>query len=121
MTPNAVLRGADEKRIKLVFATRMNLVKLARSMTVADALAAAREAPVVTVTPVIERTSAGPFIHIPEAAGYGGTPFSPRDIPRPSAPGPNTITGGKFPPDFHFFFCVAPTPAPPLPPRLPPP
>jgi 8-oxo-dGTP pyrophosphatase MutT (NUDIX family) len=82
MTPNAVLRGADEKRIKLVFATRMNLVKLARSMTVADALAAAREAPVVTVTPVIERTSAGPFIHIPEAAGYGGTRFAADDIPR---------------------------------------
>jgi 8-oxo-dGTP pyrophosphatase MutT (NUDIX family) len=82
MTPSAVLRGADEKRIKLVFATRMNLVKLGRSKTVAGALAAARAAPVVTVTPVIEKTSAGPFIHIPEAAGYGATRFAARDIPR---------------------------------------
>jgi 8-oxo-dGTP pyrophosphatase MutT (NUDIX family) len=82
MTPNAVLRGADEKRIKLVFATRMNLVKLGRSKTVVGALAAARAAPVVTVTPVIEKTSAGPFIHIPEAAGYGATRFAARDIPR---------------------------------------
>jgi 8-oxo-dGTP pyrophosphatase MutT (NUDIX family) len=82
MTPSAVLRGADEKCIKLVFATRMNLVKLSRSKTVSDALAAARAAPVVTVTPVIEKTNAGPFIQIPEAAGYGGTRFAARDIPR---------------------------------------
>ena len=81
-TPDAVLRGADEKRIKLVFATRMNLLKLARSKTVADALAAARGTPVVTVTPVIEKTSAGPFIHIPEAAGYGATRIAAGDIPR---------------------------------------
>src|SRR5258708_8818593 len=96
MTPNAVLRGADEKRIKLVFATRMNLVKLARCKTAADALAAAREAPVVTVTPVIERTSAGPFIHIPEAAGYGGARLSPGDTPPASAAGPITLTRLNF-------------------------
>jgi 8-oxo-dGTP pyrophosphatase MutT (NUDIX family) len=82
MTPQAVLGGADAGRIKLVFATRMNLVKLARSTTVADALATAREASIVTVTPVIEKTGAGPFIHIPEAAGYGGARFAAGDIPR---------------------------------------
>jgi 8-oxo-dGTP pyrophosphatase MutT (NUDIX family) len=82
MTPQAVLGGADAGRIKLVFATRMNLVKLARSATVADALAAAREAPIVAVTPVIEKTGAGPFIHIPEAAGYGAGRFAAGDIPR---------------------------------------
>ena len=82
MTPEAVLAGADAGRIKLVFATRMNLVKLGRSSTVADALAAARTAPIVTVTPVIEKTSAGPFIHIPEAAGYGAGRFAAGDIPR---------------------------------------
>jgi 8-oxo-dGTP pyrophosphatase MutT (NUDIX family) len=82
MAPDAVLRGADEKRIKVVFATRMNLLKLASSKTVADALAAARGAPIVTVTPVVEKTSAGPFIHVPEAAGYGATRFAAGDIPR---------------------------------------
>jgi 8-oxo-dGTP pyrophosphatase MutT (NUDIX family) len=81
-TPDAVLRDADEKRVKLVFATRMNLVKLARSRTVADALAAARSAPIVTVMPVVEKTSAGPFIHIPEEAGYGATRIAAGDIPR---------------------------------------
>ncbi len=82
MTPQAVLGGADAGRIKLVFATRMNLVKLARSATVAEAIAAAHSAPVVTVTPVIEKTGGGPFIHIPEAAGYGGARFAAGDIPR---------------------------------------
>lgn len=82
MTPNAVLAGADAGRIKLVFATRMNLIKLGRSATVAEALAAAQLTPIVTVTPVIEKTSGGPFIHIPEAAGYGGTRFGAGDIPR---------------------------------------
>jgi 8-oxo-dGTP pyrophosphatase MutT (NUDIX family) len=82
MTPQAVLGGADAGRIKLVFATRMNLVKLARSATVAAALAAARDAPIVTVTPIIEKTDGGPFIHIPEAAGYGGARFAAGDIPR---------------------------------------
>jgi 8-oxo-dGTP pyrophosphatase MutT (NUDIX family) len=82
MTPEAALAGADAGRIKLVFATRMNLVKLARSTNVADALAAARGAKIVTVTPVIEKTRFGPFIHIPEAADYGGTRFAAADIPR---------------------------------------
>src|SRR4029077_6707169 len=62
-TPQAVLAGADAARIKLVFATRVNLVKLARSRNVAEAIAAARNAPIVTVTPVIEKTGAGPFIN----------------------------------------------------------
>jgi 8-oxo-dGTP pyrophosphatase MutT (NUDIX family) len=81
-TPQAVLAGADAGRLKLVFATRMKLRKLARSATVADAVAAARGAGIVTVTPVIEKTGAGPFIHIPEEAGYGGARFAAGDIPR---------------------------------------
>jgi 8-oxo-dGTP pyrophosphatase MutT (NUDIX family) len=82
MTPASVLAGADAGRIKLVFATRMNLLKLGHSATVAEALAAARSASIVTVTPVIEKTGSEPFIHIPEAAGYGGTRFAAGDIPR---------------------------------------
>jgi 8-oxo-dGTP pyrophosphatase MutT (NUDIX family) len=81
-TPAAVLAGAEAGRVKLVFATRMNLIKLARSDTVAGALAASRREAIVTVTPVIEKTDAGPFIHIPEAAGYGGGRFAAGNIPR---------------------------------------
>jgi 8-oxo-dGTP pyrophosphatase MutT (NUDIX family) len=82
VTPQAVLGGADAGIIKLVFATRMNLVKLARSTNVANAVAAARSAKIVTVTPVIEKTSGGPFVHIPEAAGYGATRIAAGGIPR---------------------------------------
>jgi 8-oxo-dGTP pyrophosphatase MutT (NUDIX family) len=82
MTPQALLGSADAGRIKLVFATRMNLVKLARSANVADAIAAARNAKIVTVTPVVEKTSCGPFVHIPEAAGYGATRVAAGNIPR---------------------------------------
>lgn len=81
MTPQAVLDGADAGRIKLVFATRINLIRLARSTNVAGAILAARGTPIVTMTPVIEKTSDGPFIHIPEGAGYGGTRFAAGDIP----------------------------------------
>lgn len=81
-TPQAALAGADAGRIKLVFATRMNLVKLARSDTVAGAFAASRTAPIVTVMPVIEKTDGGRFIHIPEAAGYGAGRFAAGNIPR---------------------------------------
>jgi 8-oxo-dGTP pyrophosphatase MutT (NUDIX family) len=81
-TPRSVLAGADAGRIKLVFATRMNLLKLARSASVAEAIAAARNARIVTVTPVIEKTGAERFIRIPEAAGYGGGRFASGNIPR---------------------------------------
>ncbi|HXT08662.1 MAG TPA: hypothetical protein VN715_17225, partial [Roseiarcus sp.] len=81
-TPRAALAGADAGRIKLVFATRMNLVKLARSATVAAALAASRAEAIVTVTPVIENTDTGRFIRIPEAAGYGAGRFAAGNIPR---------------------------------------
>ena len=81
-TPRAALAGADAGRIKLVFATRMNLVKLARSATVAAALAASRTEAIVTVTPVIENTDTGRFIRIPEAAGYGAGRFAAGNIPR---------------------------------------
>jgi 8-oxo-dGTP pyrophosphatase MutT (NUDIX family) len=82
VTPSAALSRADEGRFKLVFATRMNLLKLARSKTVVDAVAAARAAPIVTVTPIIEKTDAGPFIRIPEAADYGVTRVASARIPR---------------------------------------
>jgi 8-oxo-dGTP pyrophosphatase MutT (NUDIX family) len=70
-TPNAALRAAEEGRYKLIFATLMNLGRLGRSATVAEALATARRAAIVTVCPEWVTTSAGEVIRIPEAAGYG--------------------------------------------------
>jgi hypothetical protein len=67
----------------LVFATRMNLAKLARSSTVEEALAATRAAPVVTVMPEVLHGPEGPMFRIPGAAGYGVTEVLAKGIPRP--------------------------------------
>jgi 8-oxo-dGTP pyrophosphatase MutT (NUDIX family) len=75
-TPEAALRAAEQGRYKLIFATLMNLARLGRSRTVAEALAAARREAIVTVCPEWVTTSAGEVIRIPEAAGYGASEIS---------------------------------------------
>jgi 8-oxo-dGTP pyrophosphatase MutT (NUDIX family) len=80
--PEAALAEADAGRANLVFATRMNLKRLAASASVAAALDAARAAPVVTVCPEILKRSDGTFFRIPEAAGYGAAEFSAAGITR---------------------------------------
>jgi 8-oxo-dGTP pyrophosphatase MutT (NUDIX family) len=55
---------------KLMFPTRMNLMKLARAASVDEALVTARAAPPVTVEPWLEKTVDGEFVRIREDAGY---------------------------------------------------
>jgi 8-oxo-dGTP pyrophosphatase MutT (NUDIX family) len=70
--PQQALREAETGARTLVFATQMNLQKLARYATVADAITAARASPVVTVTPQVERLPEGRRrLRIPAEAGYG--------------------------------------------------
>jgi 8-oxo-dGTP pyrophosphatase MutT (NUDIX family) len=71
ITPQQALRDGEAGSRTLVFATQMNLVKLARYRTVAEAVAASRAAPIVTVMPTFERTATSTTYRIPEAAGYG--------------------------------------------------
>lgn len=71
--PEAALNDADQGRRTLVFATAMNLKKLARYNTVAETVTATRAVPVVTVMPRMERTPEGRKLHIPAEAGYGVT------------------------------------------------
>lgn len=71
--PRGAIDGTAQGRFKLVFATRMNLMRLLRSKTPDDALARARGTPVVTVMP--ELVDEGPSIRIPAEAGYGGSLF----------------------------------------------
>jgi 8-oxo-dGTP pyrophosphatase MutT (NUDIX family) len=69
--PADVVAGGDDGRYRLVFATRMNLVKLGAARTVANALAAARASSIVTVTPRLEDRPEGRVFRIPMDAGYG--------------------------------------------------
>jgi 8-oxo-dGTP pyrophosphatase MutT (NUDIX family) len=69
-TPSAALADADAGRCTIVFPTRLNLLKLARSHGVEEALATARAARIVTVMPRIEQTDAGAVLRIPAEADY---------------------------------------------------
>jgi len=75
-TPAAALAAAEAGRRTLVFATRLNLQRLAGFATVADAFAVTAAAPVVTVQPEAVRTRDGVIqMRIPVEAGYGGPLF----------------------------------------------
>jgi len=73
ISPERAIADSEAKRITLVFATRMNLAKLARSGDVTAALAAARREAIVTVCPELVETPEGKMLRIPAAAGYGIT------------------------------------------------
>jgi 8-oxo-dGTP pyrophosphatase MutT (NUDIX family) len=80
--PRAMVAAADAGTYRLVFATRMNLLKLADSPTVEAALAAARTARIVTVVPRFEQRAEGMFLCIPREAGYGVDAVPADNIPR---------------------------------------
>ena len=82
VVPEAILAEAEANRVKMVFATRMNLRKLARSRTVAEALSAARREPIVTVHPERVDGPEGAVIRIPLEAGYGVAEVPAAGIPR---------------------------------------
>src|SRR5260370_26667986 len=65
IAPQTAVAEADAKRVTLVFATRMNLLKLARSGDVAAVLAAARDGTIVTVRPEVAQSPAGRGPRIP--------------------------------------------------------
>jgi 8-oxo-dGTP pyrophosphatase MutT (NUDIX family) len=72
--PQQALREAQARKRTLVFATQLNLDKLTAYATVADAVAATRKSPIVTVMPrVINRTATSRTLQIPAEAGYGIT------------------------------------------------
>ena len=82
IAPGQALRDAEAGSRTLLFPTHMNLLKLAAHVTVAEAVAAARENPVVTVTPRVERTATGRTLHIPAEAGYGITEWAVAAAPK---------------------------------------
>jgi len=64
---------ADRKRWNVIFPTKLNLMKLAQSHTVADALATARATPPISVTPWTEDGPDGLILRIRDDAGYTQT------------------------------------------------
>ncbi|HEY7979819.1 MAG TPA: NUDIX hydrolase [Rhizomicrobium sp.] len=64
---------ADRKKWNVIFPTKLNLMKLAKSKTVAEAVATARANPPLTVTPWVEQGADGPILKIRDDAGYEQT------------------------------------------------
>ncbi|MBR0663247.1 NUDIX hydrolase [Roseomonas hellenica] len=71
ISPRVALTEADAGRHKLVVATRLNLMRLARFDSVAAILAHAAATPVVTIRPRSTETPEGRLMHFPIEAGYG--------------------------------------------------
>jgi 8-oxo-dGTP pyrophosphatase MutT (NUDIX family) len=82
MSPEKAIAESDAKRVSLMFATRLNLQKLGRSRTVAEALAAARTDKIVTVCPEIADTPSGKMFRIPADAGYAVHELPVAGMPR---------------------------------------
>jgi 8-oxo-dGTP pyrophosphatase MutT (NUDIX family) len=74
VSPREVLAAADAGRFTVIFPTRMNLAKLSRSRSVAEAITTARAARIVTVLPEVDLTSG--VLRIPAEAGYDLTEAS---------------------------------------------
>jgi 8-oxo-dGTP pyrophosphatase MutT (NUDIX family) len=73
LTPEGAIAAARRGEIKLLLPTRLNLLKLARSKTAAEALDTARRSEIVTVQPEMVETAEGPAFRIPAGADYGVT------------------------------------------------
>lgn len=71
ITPGQALIDYEAGRRTIIFPTRLNLGKLGRSSTAADALATARASTVVTVLPQVVETPNGRVVRIPKEADYG--------------------------------------------------
>ena len=71
----ALRQGQADGRYTVLFPTRLNMEKLARSRTVAEAREAAAAAAVVPVLPEVEFIEGGRIMRIPEEAGYGRSEF----------------------------------------------
>jgi 8-oxo-dGTP pyrophosphatase MutT (NUDIX family) len=81
ITPAEAVAEAEAGRRTIIFPTLLNLKKLGRSHSVAEATLAARRDTIVTVLPRAGKGENGePILHIPEEAGYGAS-FAPMGKP----------------------------------------
>jgi 8-oxo-dGTP pyrophosphatase MutT (NUDIX family) len=80
--PKDALAEAEAGRRNIVFPTRMNLAKLGRCDTVAQALSTARASRIVTVCPELVQTPNGPALRLPPEADYDIVEIAVKDLPR---------------------------------------
>lgn len=73
--PSDALQQAKDGKLTMIFATRLNLERLNKSVTVDAAIAKAETDPIVTVQPTMRRTETARILTIPLEAGYGGPDF----------------------------------------------
>lgn len=78
--PREILANWEDDKIPLMFPTRLNLMKLARSSTVAAAFQAARQSPIVRILPRLEMNDAEVKLTIQKAAGYDVTEASEKEL-----------------------------------------
>lgn len=78
--PREILSNWEDNKVPLMFPTRLNLMKLARSSTVAAALQAARQASVVRILPRLEMSEQDIKLTIEKAAGYDVTTASAKEL-----------------------------------------
>ena len=88
--PEAAIADAEAGRRRVVFPTRMNLRKVARSATADEAVALAARTPIVTVQPQVREAGGRRHLKIPIEAGYGlsetTVDYSASDRPPPPTP-----------------------------------
>jgi 8-oxo-dGTP pyrophosphatase MutT (NUDIX family) len=77
ITPNDAI--SDRKKWNVIFPTKLNLMKLDDSKTVAEAIAAARKTKVLAVTPWVENGPDGQMLRIRTDAGYVQTSVNMRE------------------------------------------
>lgn len=77
ITPHGAI--SDAKKWNVIFPTKLNLMKLDKSKSVADAIATARVTPVLPVTPWVEDGPNGQILKIRDDAGYAQTTANMRE------------------------------------------
>ena len=80
ITPEKAIRMADAGNFAMLFPTRMNLLKLAKSRTMEEALDAARSRPIKPIMPWVEEREGKMTLCIPEDQGYPVTSESLKKV-----------------------------------------
>lgn len=80
VSPRRILDDWEHDKIPLMFPTRLNLMKLARSSSVAEAMRQAKRAKVIRTLPVVDMTGGAVNLTIEPETGYGVTAATIKEL-----------------------------------------